>query len=179
MLYTITDSSPWLNEGKDFTRLFKTGDAVDLQLGTNTTSRRSDVTPGDLRLVLARMGSKAVAVLMKPVDPSAPAASRVRYHSPVGDRCFDRVELLAEASVAVKVGDKGYTVEAAIPIKALGLDLSAKTRLWGDVGFISSDANGIIDVARTYWANKVANIVNDLPTESWLYPATWGEFQLE
>ena len=30
-----------------------------------------------------------------------------------------------------------------------------------------------------FFANKVANIVNDLPTESWLYPATWGEFQTE
>jgi len=179
VLYAVTDPSPWLNEGKDFTRLFKTGDAVDLQLGTNTAAGRADAAAGDLRLMLARMGTRAVAVLMKPVDPAAPAAAKIKYHSPVGDRFFDRVELLGDAKVAAKVEDKRYTVEAAIPIKALGIDLSSGTDLRGDVGFIASDAQGLIDVARTYWANKVANIVNDMPTEAWLYPATWGEFRLE
>jgi len=34
------------------------------------------------------------------------------------------------------------------------------------------NAKGLMDVARTCWANQVANIVNDLPAEAWLYPAT-------
>ena len=44
----------------------------------------------------------------------------------------------------------------------------------GDLGFISSDEAGTINSARTYWANKDTNLVNDLPQEAWLYPATWG-----
>ena len=51
-IFEVTDATPWLNEGKDFTRLFKTGDAVDLQLavgGGGTTTKRSDVAAGDSR----------------------------------------------------------------------------------------------------------------------------------
>jgi hypothetical protein len=51
--------------------------------------------------------------------------------------------------------------------------------LRGDVGFISSDADGKINVARTYWANKDTNLVNDLPQEAWLFPHTWGTFRFE
>lgn len=52
-------------------------------------------------------------------------------------------------------------------------------KLRGDLGFISSDAAGAIDVARTYWTNKDTNLVNDLPQEAWLFPATWGRINFE
>jgi hypothetical protein len=49
----------------------------------------------------------------------------------------------------------------------------------GDAGFISSDALGTLNVARTYWSNQATNLTNDLPSEAWLYPAAWGEFKFE
>ncbi len=33
--YNVADPSPWVNNGKDWQMLFKTGDSVDLQLGTD------------------------------------------------------------------------------------------------------------------------------------------------
>ena len=39
----------------------------------------------------------------------------------------------------------------------------------------TSDATGLINTARTYWANPHTNLVNDEPLEAWLYPATWGQ----
>jgi hypothetical protein len=44
---------------------------------------------------------------------------------------------------------------------------------------ISSDAQGTINIARTCWSNPHTNLVSDLPQESWLYPASWGEFTTE
>ena len=97
----------------------------------------------------------------------------------MGTKVFDRVEILADAKVAVRVGRRGYVVEAALPLKALGLAPSKGLTLRGDVGFISSDAAGTVNVARTYWSNQGTNLVSDLPLEAWLVPAAWGEWKFE
>jgi hypothetical protein len=81
--------------------------------------------------------------------------------------------------VSVKVEGQKYCVEAAIPLKAIGLNPSAGMTFKGDFGFISSDAAGTINVARTYWANSDSNLVSDMPQEAWLYPASWGELVFE
>lgn len=181
--YSVQDDSPWLNEGKDFTRLFKTGDAVDLQLGlddgTPAHAKRRDPGAGDIRVVMSQLGGKPVAVLMKPVDPGADAKAAVDYTSPVAPKHFDRVEVLADAAVRIVKTDREYIVEAALPLSALGLKPVKGLQLRGDFGFIASDAAGAINVARTYWANKDTNLVNDLPQESWFTPSAWGSIRFE
>ena len=180
VFFEVNDASPWRNEGKDAARLFKTGDAVDLQLSTAPGEQKaSSPGPSHVRLVFAPLEGQPVCVLMKPVDKDAPAEKAYKYHSPVGDKHFDRVERLAEARVAVKVEGQRYRVEAAVPLQAIGLRPAAGLVIRGDAGFISSDAQGTINVARTYWSNKATNLNNDLPSEAWLYPATWGEFKFE
>ena len=183
VLFDVRDPSPWKNEGKDPTRLFKTGDAVDLQLATGPEApgaeKRRDPAAGDVRIVFAQLDGKPVAVLMGPIDPSAPKAGRVLYHSPVADRTFDRVEPLAAARVAVRASADRYVVEAAVPWEALGVKPRAGQALRGDAGVISSDAAGKINTARTYWSNPHTNLVNDLPHEAWLYPNAWGRLTLE
>jgi len=192
LFFDVTDSSPWRNEGKDFARLFKTGDAVDLQICTAPLPKVSDLREGTgdmreadsvgsshVRLLFAPLEGKPACVLMRPVDKTGSADKAYNYHSPVGDRHFDRVEVLAEAQVAVKVETQRYRVEAAIPWRAIGLRPAAGMAIRGDAGFISSDAQGMVNVARTYWSNEVTNLTNDMPSEAWLYPATWGEFRFE
>ncbi len=178
LLYTVEDPSPWLNTGKDYTRLFKTGDAIDLQLCIDPKltdrKKRRDPAAGDVRLLISQLDKKPVAVLMKPVDKDAPAGAAVQYQSPVGVKSFDCVELLRAAQIAVRKGDGQYTIEAALPLAALGLVPEKGFKLRGDLGFISSDEQGTLNVARTYWANKDTNLVNDLPQEAWLNPETWG-----
>jgi len=177
LLYEIDDSSPWLNEGKDYTRLFKTGDAVDIQLCTdpNAAADRRKPGPADVRVVIANYQRKPVAVLMKPIKPGAPAEKKVRYTSPIGSDGFDLVDILTTARIAVKKAGRRYVVEAAIPLSALELKPRPGMTIRGDLGFISSDASGTINTARTYWSNKATNLVNDLPSEARLYPNTWGE----
>ena len=70
--FDVKDPSPWRNEGKDFTRLFKTGDCVDLQLRTNAEAKGDQPVSGDLRVVVADMGGRPAAIIMRPVDPTAP-----------------------------------------------------------------------------------------------------------
>ncbi len=170
--FDVSDDSPWRNGGKEFARLFKTGDAVDVQLSTTLAG-------ADVRLLFAPMDGKPICVLMRPVDKTAPPDKAYNYHSPVGDKHFDCVEILAEAKVAVKVEGQRYRVEAAIPLEKIGLKPAAGLVVRGDVGFISSDAQGTMNVARTYWSNEVTNLTNDMPLEAWLFPEAWGELKFE
>jgi hypothetical protein len=182
-VFDVTDATPWINEGKDLTRLFKTGDAADIQLATSgggTAAKRSEVAAGDVRIVFAPLEGKPAAVLMRPIDPVAPKDRRVTYHSPVGDKTFDRVEVLSAAQVTVTVQTGRYHLEAVVPLNALGMaGLAAGQTIRGDVGVIFSDAQGRTDAARIYWSNPNTNLVSDLPLEAWLYPATWGELTFE
>ena len=59
-----------------------------------------------MRLLFAPFEGKPVCLLMKPIDKSAPPDKAYTYRSPVGERHFDRVEILAEAQLAVKVEDQ-------------------------------------------------------------------------
>ncbi|HCE46956.1 MAG TPA: hypothetical protein DET40_25700 [Lentisphaeria bacterium] len=178
--YEVNDSTPWKNEGKDIARLFKTGDSVDLQLSVNANAKKhAQPEAGDIRVVFAQLQNKPVAVLMAPVDKKAAPEAKKNYTSPVGTKIFDRVEAIADANVKIKAEGSRYVVEAALPLKSIGLEPKPGMKIRGDVGFISSDANGMINTARTYWSNKHTNLVNDEPQESWLFPETWGEFSFE
>lgn len=181
MLYlraAVTDATPMRNEGKDFTRLFKTGDAVDLQIGSSEPAR-PEPAAGDTRVVLSLFNGKPVAVLMRPVDKVAPKSVAKTYVSPVGPKSFDRVEKIGDAQVSSVPADGGYVLSAAIPWAALGVDPSPGLKLRADVGFISSDAAGKRNIARTYWANQDTALVSDEPQESWLYPGQWGTLIVE
>ncbi len=173
--FEVQDPTPWLNQGKDFARLFKTGDAVDIQIG-NGGKAHNDPQLGDKRIVIAQLNGKPVAVLMAPLEKSGAAKS---YTSPVGTKNFGRVEILTGAQVVVKKQGNLYRIEAALPLKDIGVAPQGGQSVRGDVGFISSDAAGLINTARTYWSNTQTNLVNDEPLEAWLYPQSWGDWKFE
>jgi hypothetical protein len=177
--FDVADQSPWLNAGKDFAYLFKTGDAVDIQLSTQPAAKPgAGPVAGDIRIVMAMAGGAPAAVLMAPKDPVAKPELRQTYTSPVMSIAFDRVELLQSARVMVHKTNRGYLLEAAIPLAVIGLKPEKGMKLRGDVGFISSDAAGTINTARTYLFNKKTALVNDLPGEAILAPAEWGEIEV-
>jgi hypothetical protein len=176
--FAVSDPSPWRNRGGDAGRLFKTGDAVDLQLAV-TADAGDAVGPHLRRLLIAPQDGKAVCVLMRPVDPAAPSQLARTYLSPVGARRFDRVEVLAAATVAVQAVGDGYRVELAVPLAALGFAPKPGLSVRGDLGLIVSDADGTAGVARLYWSNRDTNLVNDEPSEAWLTPAAWGDLVCE
>jgi len=174
--YDLADASPMKNEGKDFKRLFKTGDALDLQIGTKPFEKRSDPGLGDSRILLSFLEGRPAAVLMRATDPGSTA--KHFYSSPVGSKSFDRVEVRDEIRIAAAPSRAGYVVRAAIPWKTLGISPKAGMALYGDFGFISSDAEGKINVARTYWSNANSGLVNDEPFEAWFKPESWGTLTL-
>ncbi len=175
--FVVRDSTPWRNGGKDFARLFKTGDAVDIQLSPSANAANKAVA-GDLRVVIAPFNGKPVAVLMQRIAPGVANAGH-RYQSPVGVVEFELVKILTDAKLKINTTGDGYTLEAEIPWASLGIKAAAGMKMRGDAGFILSDEAGTINVARVYYANKQTNLVNDMPLEAELNPDRWVEFSFE
>ena len=176
--FEVRDRSPWKNAGKDFTRLFKTGDCVDLHLGVVNRGPHDNPERGDMRIVFASHRGSPTAVLMQVVPHGPTKGRRVTYRTG-WSRELGNVAVLRDAKVTVDTSREGYVLAAAIPLAALGIADPAGTTVLGDAGFISGDAAGAINVARTYWANDQTNLVSDEPMEAWLYPAKWGTFTFE
>ncbi|MAX25660.1 MAG: hypothetical protein CMJ19_14265 [Phycisphaeraceae bacterium] len=176
--FNVTDSSPWLNQGKDFTRLFKTGDAVDIQFSPTGNTQKEPIM-GDLRILIANFNGKPTAVLMMPKAKHVSESEKQIYISPVMTHPMDKVVILKDATLQVRTTGNGYVVEAQLPLNSLGMTLKPNMQLTADVGFISSDATGSINTARTYWSNKQTNLISDLPAESWLYPSQWGNISIK
>jgi hypothetical protein len=123
-------------------------------------------------------------VLYKPVAPDAPAAQHARFESPVGSTYIDQVKVLDDTEVAVLTGrdpdgDGYWTLTARIPWAALGVTPPEPgSLLRGDVGILQSDPNGVSTASRLYWSGKSQTVVCDVPSETRLIPALWGELQL-
>jgi len=63
--YGVQDPSPWVNNGRDWTKLFATGDTVDFQFAADPAAdpKRRGPVPGDKRLCIAPFEGKPIAVL--------------------------------------------------------------------------------------------------------------------
>ncbi len=186
LAYQIEDRSPAVNHGDDWRLRFKTGDAVDLQLGTDpkADAKRRNPVPGDLRLLLVpklQYGKGTVrAILYRHRVPGAPAEGKTTFSSPWRSEVVDEVrELTITAAVRPLPGNRGYTVEAAVPLTELTLVPSSGLNLRGDVGVLFGDAAGETTVERSYWSNRTCLFTSDVPGEIMLYPNLWGTFEFE
>ena len=173
------DRNPMVNGGKDVTQLFATGDSVDLQLGTDAgaASNRTDAAPGDIRLLVSVFDGKPVAVAYR--WKARHAAQPVTFRCPWRSCTVDRVEVLADARVAVARGGGGYVVEAAIPLATLGFEPKRGASYRADLGVIFSDAKGDNRAARVYWSNKATGLTADVPGEIMATPGLWGTATVE
>ena len=168
------------NSAENMRTLFKGGDAVDICLGldANASPTRNQPVEGDLRLLITRMADdRTVAVVYRPVVPGTPAGERTRYFSAAGGEVFiDVVKVIDGAEIVVKSDEHDWTLEAAIPWKALGMTAPlVDSHLRGDVGVLLADQNGLRTVDRWYWSGKAQTTVSDEPTEARLTPGLWGE----
>lgn len=174
LLYSVSDSSPWVNNGKDSTLLFKTGDSVDLQIGTNAAANpnRTQPAPGDIRLLIAPFQGKTVAVLYR--HRLAQKDNPVTFTCPWRSETVDSVKALESARIAVTREGGRYRVEAAIPLADLGLAAPDGKTFKADFGVIFGDPDGTINMLRSYWSNQNTMLVNDVPGEIMLSPSLWG-----
>jgi hypothetical protein len=179
--YTVRDDSPWVNHGKDWQMLFKTGDGIDLQLGTDTTAnpKRGQPTSGDLRLFIAPSGNENVAVLYRHRKPNAKDAESVVFQSPWRSEKVDLVKRIDMAKISVTRRSNQYTVAASIPLTDLELQSLSGQKLRGDFGVIYGDAEGTTNIFRNYWSNQSTGLVNDVPGEIMLTPNLWSEITFQ
>ncbi|MEI6518857.1 MAG: FlgD immunoglobulin-like domain containing protein [bacterium] len=180
MLYTVKDGSPWVNNGKDWQMLFKTGDSIDLQLGTDPKAnpKRTGPVAGDLRLLIAPFQGGNIAVLYR--HRLKGATDSVVFQCPWRNEKVDSVKKLDSAQIVIARAGDSYNVEAAVPLSELGLDAASfGKQLRGDLGIIYGDADGTTNIYRNYWSNQATALINDVPGEIMLTPNMWGDITLE
>lgn len=181
LYYKVQDDSPWVNNGKDWQSLFKTGDSIDFQIGTDRSAdpRRKSPVPGDIRLLIAPYGDTNIAVLYRHrVKVKNAKNNPVKFTSPMWSETVEDVKRLDNAKIAVKKTDKDFTVEAAILLSELGLKPGTQP-FRADIGVIFGDNEGTINLLRSYWSNKATALVNDVPSEIKLNPDLWGTVKFE
>ncbi|MCE9530184.1 MAG: hypothetical protein K8T89_03465 [Planctomycetes bacterium] len=175
--WTVDGYGELKNTGTDFRRYFKTGAIVDVHLATDPAADPARRSParGDLRLVISKIDGKPEAVLYQPVAPNATASERWETRTDAGGTtAFDRVVQLADAKITVRPRDSnGYTVQATVPLRTLGIKATPGTRLAFDWGVQTTD-DGRSVKRRMYWSNRLANGTTDEAIESRLEPHLWG-----
>jgi len=174
--FAISDETPMANKGKDYTKLFKTGDAVDIQLSPSGNTNKESAE-NDMRIVISKLNGNPVATLMKPIDKTAGADKAITYSSPVMTRKFNRVEILENAEINIKTEGKTYVVEAKIPLADIGMQVNEDMLISGDIGIITSDSMGSINTGRIYYYNKATELTSDMPSEAILNPDKWGKMK--
>jgi hypothetical protein len=119
-------------------------------------------------------------VLYRHRVPNTPDAAKTAFSSPWRTELIDQVTRLDSLTAATRVtpAGNGYTVEAAIPLTALGLLPQPGTRLRADLGVLFGDAAGETTIERSYWSNHAVNFTSDVPGEAMLYPNFWGTLQV-
>jgi hypothetical protein len=175
--WTVEHQGQLKNAGTDFHRYFKTGAYVDLVVGADPAAdaaRRAPVA-GDVRVLVTAVDGKPQVVLYQAVAPGGAGADAWETTTPAaGTTKFDRVVRLPDAMVAVRpTNSGGYTVEAALPLAALGLKPADGVRLRFDWGVQSTD-DGATAKRRAYWSNVLANGTTDEAIEARLEPHLWG-----
>ena len=171
----VPDASPWRNAATDWRYLFKGGDAIDIQLGA--APKAGPLAAGDVRIVIAPSGTpgEVTVVGMWGQPPAGVTPVPQLYKSPVRAVNFGHLALIPGARVKVETTATGYTLQAAIAWKDLGLAApAAGTTHRGDIGVLRSDAGGQRTVLRRFLFNQHTAVTMDAPTEAEIEPQYWG-----
>jgi hypothetical protein len=182
-VFEVADATPMRNQGGDSSLLFKTGDACDVMLATDPAAdpQRKAPVPGDLRLLFSVFQGKPVCVLYesKLLPGEKGEKTPKTFTSPTGQEAFDRVVVLDAARVAIERSEKGYVLEAAVPLAAIGFPSKPGIKTKADLGVLFSNDGGGRTVRRAYVTNKDTSIVEDVPSEARLQPAKWATLRVE
>ncbi len=166
------DDSAFVNGGDDWKLLFKTGDSVNLELGS---ARGKEPNPGDFRLLIAPFNGDPIAVLY--TWRSRVPGEKTVFSSPVGEVEADSVKKLDNALIRVRRTGGGYFVECRIP--RAELPVLESRPLYGDAGVIFSDPAGRINQRNVFYHNAARGITDDIPAEIRAQPGNWREIQVK
>lgn len=179
----VIDNTPLQNSGNDSNVVFKTGDVVGLDLGPK--GDRNKPALGDLRILAAKMQGQSRLIAMKPVSKMTKQPQQ--YMTPAsGTKSFDFVgDIPGGKAVLTPDSDKkGYTALLTIPRSFLEFPIAAGADIKGDVEVLLSGAKsqGIQAVSRNWLysgGHVETTMVDDIPTEAWLYPQFWGDVHVK
>ncbi len=176
LAFRVRNLGPLQNSGTQWDRLFKTGAAVDVQIGTDPTAPGDRQAPvrGDLRLLLTFVDRKPMAVLYRPVAPGAPPELAWHVKSPVAELTFDEVKQLPGVRMIRGGNATEYVLQAAVPLTDIGWKPTPGQRLKFDWGVLVSGPDGTEVLRRLCWANRATQITADAPSEARLSPHLWG-----
>lgn len=155
---------------------FKTGGALDLMIGANSSADPERAAPvqGDSRLIVTRVAGKLRALLYRAVVPGTADSAKVPFSSPWRTITFDKVE---DISRHVELGAADGNYEISVPLELLGLRPAPGAAVKGDIGILrGSDGH---TTARIYWTNKATGITADVPSEAMLTPNLWGRWEFQ
>ncbi len=164
------------NSGETPAALFKTGGALDLMIGANPSAdpKRRDAVAGDVRLIVALVKGAPKAMLYRAVVPGTLDSAKIPFSSPWRTITFDQV---ADISSQVRFAEKDGNFEFSVPLTVLGINPKPGLRLKGDIGVLRG--NAVQTTARVYWGNKATSITSDVPSEAFLAPGLWGNFEFK
>ena len=145
-------AGPLKNTGKDWRKLFKTGAAVDLNIGLDSKAdvKRQSAAIGDLRLLMTEAGPEPTAVLYQPNAPGSKPEEAWETHTDVAQSSFDRVARLKDVQIAVRTEANSYCVEAVVPLKSIGLKIEPNASYKFDWGILVSGPGGSEVTQRLY-----------------------------
>jgi hypothetical protein len=186
--FQVQSDVPLLNTPVDPNLLFKSGSAVEIQLGTDLSNRSvqgqnvQGMAVGDLRLIVSRTkDNKTVATLYRPRTSEVAKPNKARFQSPTGQEEFDEVVSWNDLPVVYTSSKTGYTVELTVPWQRLGVQPKAGLTLIGDVGIIFGNQGGTRNAVRYLWSDRSpeVSINNDIPSEVRIHPNQWGKWVLK
>jgi hypothetical protein len=179
--WEVKDATPWVNGADAPEFMYARGDTVDLQLGTDPKALkdRKEAVLGDLRVSIGPFQGKSTVVVYR--KQAAEKAPKVFNSGVIKGYEMESVIVLKDAKVEVKVDgvNKRYTVEAALPMAALGITPADGATVRGDFGVTFGNKDGNDTILRTYWSNQNTGLVSDEVFELQMTPAAWGEIMLK
>ena len=182
--FTVNADHPLVNRQPDPRLIFKGGNLLDIQLGTDPRAEANRKKPaaGDVRLLVSRDArKKAKAVLFRP-RVAGFAGERIVLKSPTGQEPFDAVtDVSGQVGIEYRDTAKGFEAIVTVPLRTIGFAPRRGMKVKCDLGYVFGNASGTRAMVRAYWRNNgfTANVVDDIPHESRLEPGAWGTAVVE
>jgi len=180
--YDVTSPFELVNDISDPRLIFKGGNLLDIQLGTDPAAdpKRKSPVPGDIRILVTLQKGKPFAVIYRPKVKDF-KGDPIVLTSPTGKESFDRIEPTDKIGLQYQKRPGGFLAIAEIPLDLLGWTPKPGQTIKMDLGYLFGNATGSQIALRAYWTNNSfsANVTNDVPNESRLEPAEWGTATVE
>lgn len=191
LAYDIQDRNGLKNDGHELPYApFVSGSYVDFDMGPDWSApNREKNLEGDVRVIMARITGGApedYQMAFWPLKRNLRTFTRKPKKpnpqdivSPVQERHFDDISPIADLKFAYKITERGYTLEASVPLAGLGLDPARQPVVGFDASVGFADASGQVRERASHWAGESETIVVDRPGSAELKPQTWGTLQFD